>query len=64
MEFKFGVHAIDNKIMTSITKETEDKKISFTDLTIDDISELEEIVKMAKEQMIRIAENNKSGMTL
>lgn len=64
MEFTFGAYSVNNQIMTSITKETDSNKITFMDLTIGDISELEEIVKMAKEQMIRIAENNKSGMTL
>ena len=64
MEFAFGVYAVDNKIMTTITKETETSKVKFTDLTIEDITELEEIVKLAKEQMTKIAENNKTGMTL
>ena len=64
MEFTFGAYAVDNKIMTTITKETETSKVNFTDLTIDDITELEEIVKLAKEQMVKIAESNKSGMTL
>lgn len=64
MEFTFGAYAVDNKIMTTITKETETSKVNFTDLTIEDITELEEIVKLAKEQMIKIAENNKTGMTL
>lgn len=64
MEFTFGAYSVNNQIMTSITKETDSNKVTFMDLTIGDISELEEIVKMAKEQMIRIAENNKSGMTL
>jgi len=64
MEFTFGAYAVDNKIMTAITKETETSKVEFTDLTIEDITKLEEIVKLAKEQMVKIAESNKTGMTL
>lgn len=61
MEFRFAIYAEDGKILSSVYQEG---KQGFNDLTIDDINKLEEVVKLAKEQMVKIAESNKSGMTL